>query len=785
MLIGQRLLIIICILNSFLATAQIAHDGILDLRSADLSKQSIKLDGEWEFFWDELLEPEQITKKGKIIPFPSLWNDLEIDGKKLQRFGYATYRLKILLPQDRSYYTLHVEDMFSSFRLYVNGELVYKNGVVAKNREDYIPEWKPDYIPLRHLKDTSEIVLQIANFDHRKGGINQSLEIGETDFMKDEELEILSYDLILTGSLFMGGLFLLGLFLFGHHDKAILFFSVFCITYSYRIIGSDYYTLHHLIGGSWHVLARLEYISLFISVFLFSKFVYRNYPDEIKPIYFKILNTICITFSVATIILPANIFTHFTNPFLVVLVVYLLLTMRIYLGAFLKKKLGSTYALISTCVVITIFLYSIMVFLGILPEWSAATFWGYVLFFFSQSLILSFRFAYFLKFERDRAEKASQIKSEFLSTISHEIRTPMNAVIGLTNFLLEDKPKASQLETLNTLKFSAKNLLVIINDILDFSKIEAKKIVFENRPVNIHELMSSLKRVFLPAVNAKKLDLVFNIDADIPELILCDPTRTSQILTNLINNAVKFTNAGSITVNLQVINKNKEEVEVRFEVRDTGIGIEIGKLSAIFESFTQASSSTTREFGGTGLGLTITRQLLQLQGVELLVESDEGKGSVFYFIQVFEIAQKPAERGVQHFEPVIPESKQPDSNPSKLLVVEDNEVNIMVVKKFLKKWGFEIIIAKNGKEALEKYQADSEIALILMDLQMPVMDGYEASRKFRSLGVTKPIIALTASALMEDQIKIKNAGMDDYVTKPFDPEILHQKISQYINRKPI
>jgi signal transduction histidine kinase/ActR/RegA family two-component response regulator len=779
---GRLFLLFLLTMIANLALSQNAYKGVIDLRSIDFETQSVNLDGEWEFYWNQLLEPDEIQNPGKLVSFPSLWNDLE--GVKISNFGYATYRLKIVLPPNDAAYTLHVEDMFSSFNLFVNGVLVYKNGTVAKTREEYQPEWKPDFIPLRNLNDTSTIVLQIANFDHRNGGIKQSLVLGKSDYMKDQELEILSYDLILTGSLCMGGLFLLGLYLFGHHDKAILYFSMFCIVYSYRIIGTHYYILHHLINASWYVLSRLEYISLFMSVFLFSKFVFRLYPNELKTIYFRILHTICLSFSLVALAFPAWVFSYLTSPFIVVLIIYLILTMRVYIGAYLNKRLGSKYALMSTGVVIVIFLYSISVYFGVLPEWNGAIFWVSILFFISQSLMLSFRFAFSLKLERDRAEIASKAKSEFLSTMSHEIRTPMNAVIGLTNILLEEGPKTSQLETLNTLKFSAKNLLVIINDILDFSKIEANKIQFESVKVDIEELLMSLKRIFQPIVRDKNLEFIFNIDPNAPSHILCDPTRTSQVLTNLINNAVKFTNEGSITVNLKVIKKEVEKVTLKFEVVDTGIGIEQHKLSEIFESFTQASSSSNRQFGGTGLGLTITRQLLRLQGSDLYVESKVGKGSVFYFHQIFEVVTA-SETITNVPEPIrINLSEARIDDAITIMVVEDNLVNILVANKFLNRWGFKTVIAKNGQEAIDKYQSEVNIQLILMDLQMPVMDGYEATKQLRKMGVTIPIIALTASALMEEEVKARNAGMDDIVTKPFDPDQILKKITESLAKNP-
>jgi len=327
---------------------------------------------------------------------------------------------------------------------------------------------------------------------------------------------------------------------------------------------------------------------------------------------------------------------------------------------------------------------------------------------------------------------------------------------------------------LNTLRFSAQNLLVIINDILDLSKIEAQKIEFEKRPVNLYELAKSLKRIFSPIAKQKGIHLNIDFDMRVPPFILCDPTRISQILTNLINNAVKFTKQGGVDVIVEQVEKVGDQITLLFKVKDSGIGIPQEKIETIFDSFTQASSNTTREFGGTGLGLTITKKLLQLQGVTLQLESEVGVGTTFSFEQTFEVSTK--EQIIAQLDPVKP---LPLKLEGEILLVEDNQINVMVAKKFLHKWGVSVTVAENGQEAVELTHTRN-FDLILMDLQMPVMDGYQATKALRARGLKTPIIALTASALLDEQNKIFNAGMDDFVIKPFDPDELLAKIIKYI-----
>ncbi len=751
-----------------------ANKGLLHIQQNDLTEKSVKLDGEWEFFWNQLLLPNEITKKGQYIQFPSLWNDQIIDGQNLSGKGFATYRLQLILPPSSKEYMLHVEDMYSSFALYFNGELILKNGQPDTSESTYTPQWKPDFVELRHVKDTNELVLQIANFNHYKGGSSESISIGHYSYMKSEQNQILAYDLILTGSLAMGGLFFLGLYFFGHHDKAILYFSMFCIVYSYRIFGFGYYALHQLIDMPWHIGIRLEYISLFISTYLFGKFVEKLYPGEIHRAVIMPIYLITLTFSVSVLILPAFIFTRLVTPFFFVLIIYLGVAIVSYIKAFKKRLIGSEYALLSTGVVFMVFIYNILVYFHWAPYWIAVSFWGYVLFFFSQSLILSFRFAYFLKTERDRAEIASQAKTDFLSTISHEIRTPLNAVVGISHLLLQEKPRDDQYENLTSLKFSAEHLTSLINDILDYNKLESGNVEFEEMDVNLIELGKRIHQSYLAKAMEKGLKLQFDYHHDINQSLILDATRMSQILNNLIDNAIKFTAEGEVKLMFDLITEDKDGQVIKFEIIDNGIGIPLEKLELIFERFTQASSSTTREYGGSGLGLSIVKKLLELQGVGIQVTSKVGEGTSFHFTQQFPFGTGPVL-------PVIMDDSTNDEGllGKKILLVEDNKMNVLVAGKFLKNWGIEYEVAENGKIAVKKASSNN-YDLILMDLQMPEMDGYEAAKIIRASGNNTPIMALTASALIRVQENIHSSGMDDFITKPFDPKELKRKILKNI-----
>lgn len=383
--------------------------------------------------------------------------------------------------------------------------------------------------------------------------------------------------------------------------------------------------------------------------------------------------------------------------------------------------------------------------------------------------------------EKEKAEQKAAIKAKFLSTMSHEIRTPMNAVIGLSNILLQENPRGDQLNNLNTLKFSADLLLSLINDILDYSKIEAGKISLEKIDFNLHQLIQNNRNALDIKAKEKGLNLLVNINPEVPTWVAGDQIRLSQILTNLVGNAIKFTMEGQVEIKLDPIPSNGSTVGVRFSVTDTGIGIPSNKFEQIFNSFSQAEANTTRRFGGTGLGLSITKKLLELQDSRIQLESEVGKGSCFFFDLYF----SPAKTARSTAAPLAldPFDVAEDFDNARILLVEDNKINVMVAKKFLSRWNLKVDVAYNGQEAIDEIKA-RDYELVLMDLNMPVMDGYEATASIRAMDDPKyralPIIALSASAISDYRSKAIEVGMDEFVTKPFNPRELYDVLYRFI-----
>ena len=378
--------------------------------------------------------------------------------------------------------------------------------------------------------------------------------------------------------------------------------------------------------------------------------------------------------------------------------------------------------------------------------------------------------------QKEKVELASKARSKFLATVSHELRTPLNAINGITYLLLQENPKPSQLEYLKSLEFSGNYLLNFINDILEINRLESNKVSNEKINFNIVELAENIKTSFNEFISENNIDFRTNIDSSINYNLIGDQTKLSQVLINLLNNAIKFSKNGIVWLTIKKSFETKDEVVLFFEIKDNGIGIPLDKQDSIFDSFSQGSVEINRTFGGTGLGLSIVKKILEIMGSQITLSSDGKSGSTFSFSINFKKSNTIT--NTDNSEPVL----EIDTSNKKILLVEDNKINQMITQKMLDRKNIACVIIDNGEDAIEHMRTNS-YDLILMDVHLPGINGTEATAEIRKFNSTIPIIALTAISLNENREMLLSFGMNDVITKPFLPEKFYEIVIQYLTNK--
>lgn len=769
----MHFLLLVSIATSFLCfrsgyTQTIAHDGVIDLREYSFEDNSrVSLDGEWGFYWEKLISPDQTSssQRTSFVEFPHLWNDF----KELDNLGYATYRLTVLLPESHPPLAINIPDTYSSYKMFINREEVARNGNVADNAEDHIPKWVNKSVSLDQFNGQPlELVFQVANFEHSKGGIWRSPIIGSEAGFIASRTNKNGFIILITGGIIMGGLFFFGLYTFGRHDKAILYFSLFCFVYCYRLVGAEPYTLHMFFPDlPWWFTTKLEYLSMFLSAPLFGLFVKSLYPQEVHDRVIQVFNAYYFILCLVIIVTPAIIYTRLLDLFFLPTAAYIIYSSVIFASALRNKRDGAVFAVSSTFVIFFVFVHTRLEFNGIVEERLYIDFFGYILFFVLQSLILSFRFANSLTLAKEEAESALMVKSHFLSAMGHELRTPLNAVIGLSELLVGSKSEEEKTKFAKTIKTSGESLLGIINNILDFSKIESDKVEAEHEPVHIPMLLADIIKILGSLADQEKISLSFKFDDSLSSHFETDPIRLRQVLINLIGNAIKFTDKGDISVEVSLTEaySDSNKIQALFVVRDSGIGIPEEKMPLLFDRFTQLDADRNRKYGGSGLGLAISKRIVESMGGKIWVESKVSEGSSFFFTIDVQKARRPNKDFKNNSSADNGESL---NGSGSILVVEDNKINQTVVLKVLERLGVKADVANNGFEALDKVQ-EKDYDLIFMDMEMPGMDGIEATQKIKTLKnlPSQPVIvAMTANVTSEDKLRCFEAGMQDFISKP-------------------
>jgi len=813
--------------------------GVLDLRGWDFEQQgTLSLEGEWEFYWGQLLSPQELVpyqgtdlsgeeKRDRgYLTVPGLWNGREIqhEGKnlKLSGQGYATYRLTVLTKATDRILGLKILDFATSYRLWVNNKLVAANGQVGRTPGETVPQAFPLLVTFAQPTEQIELVLQVANFSHQKGGIWTDIKLGTLEQVQKLREQAVTKNYFFTGGLLLMAVYHLGLYLLRRKDPSPFYCSMLCLLIAIRTATTgETFLLNIWPTLSWSTLYLLQYLSYYIAIPVFVQFIYLLFPQETKGSLVKASWLIAILFSLPVLFRPAYVYSKYIIWYEIYTILILLYVLIVILGlALYRKREGAGFFLLGTAAIIFKVINDILVANDVYyGPYIVDT--GLFVFIFCQTMVLSARFSRSFATveklsdelqeamgqlesvnrtledkvqERTReleqaiiaANAANQAKSDFLAMISHELRTPLHGLLGMTELLQESPLQERQKAYTAAMKSSGEMLLEIINDLLDYSRIEEGKLALESKAFLLSATLQNVVELTENRAKAKGLRFCFTADPGLPEMIIGDPLRFKQVLLNLLGNAVKFTPQGRIDLKVGLKEMEAGSPWLYCEVRDTGIGIQESARPRLFKPFSQVDPSKTREFGGTGLGLSIAKRLVEMMGGEIDYQSQVRQGSVFWFampIKTVDGGSLCMEAGGERQDETGAGIQTFRYQPAPLLVVEDNPVNRMLLLGQLERLGLKGEAVSSAQEALEAI-GKTNYALILMDCRMPGMDGYDTTRAIRrreeSLGGHIPIIACTASAAPGERERVTEAGMDDILVKPVRLQELYQVLLRWL-----
>jgi signal transduction histidine kinase/CheY-like chemotaxis protein len=796
------------------------QNGSIDLRAVDLTREDpISLDGSWEFHPGVFLVGDghdKLSGEPAHLNVPGSWNAFTMPGgTSMGALGFGSYRLRILL-QSRRPVAFRVGEVGTAYRLICNGKLVGGQGVPAETADLAQPRTQPATFFFEPASGEIEVIVHVANFHYRKGGLWHSVQFGDAARVVDAHLKREWLDLFLLAVLAVLGVYHLGFVAVAR--RPTVFFGLFCADIAVRESVTDSKILLTVFPAiPFEALIKIEYLTFIVSVPLFALYLHSVFAPHFRREAVRVTVWIGSAYSLIILLLPARFYTITVVYYQLYTVGFILYSVYAAVMALRAGRVGSRPVLLSGLVVAAAVVNDILHtnhWINTTGNLAAIAVSAFVLgqarvlanmiglsFGTTRRLTLKLRQknkqlgnlnsqlsqlksgleeqvmqrTAQLEDAMEKAEEAAWSKSMFLATMSHELRTPLHSIIGFADLMTSEDFRADTARNyIGIMGSNARHLLQIVNDILDYSKLEAGKLEIDSISFSLRDVCQNVvnSQGFSAAKNGNVLSL--QIDSDVPDGFKGDPMRLAQILINLVSNAIKFTENGDVELRVELVSRAEDQYEIRFVVKDSGIGIQPGDLKRIFERFGQADTGIARKYGGTGLGLPIVQMLLKAMNSELLVESTLGSGSRFHFVLKLSDA---------HSFVVTPAASrgETDLEGLRVLLVDDNELNRMLAETMLQKWKVVVDSAADGAQAVQM-ALGVPYDIILMDLQMPVMDGFEASLRLREMGVTAPILALSAASVAEVRQRAVAHGMNDFIGKPFQQMDLHDKIKEYSGR---
>lgn len=791
-----------------------ARDGKMDLSAWNPDKGGlVKLDGEWDFYWKKLLFPQDfpsmdLPAKTRGFHLPGVWNQL--DGSRGQ--GYATFRLMLKLKDVNGPLYLKIPEMPTAHQLWVNGELISAAGRVSATPEGARPWVIPGIKRIKAAGTSMELVLQVSNFHHKDGGVWRSFELGGDRHLFQLREAPLLFDMFIFGSLLMMGGYHLGLFFLRKTEKAPLYFGVFCLCIGFRslMVGQRIAYMYFPEAG-FELLQKIEFLCLFASCPAFCLFFHHLFPREVNKAFHRIALAVGLAYGAATLAFHVGIYSRLAIGFQ--LAALGLSGYIFYVApAVIRRRREGAFLFLCGYVLFFITIINDTLYTHLLVPTRNLIHFGVFLLVLFQAIALSKKFAgAFVRIEDMTEElkkknqdllKMDRLKDQFLANTSHELKTPLHGIIGIAESMMDGAAGAAddlQKKNLSMIIASGRRLFGLINDLLDFSRMKQTGGELEMSPVDVKAVVEVVSAISMPLIQHKHLSLTTAIPDSLP-LVAADENRLQQILFNLVGNAVKFTPSGEIRIEASLEPDPLGPGRVNITVSDTGIGIAEKDQERIFEEFEQVDGSVAREFRGAGLGLAITRKLVQLHGGDITLKSAPGKGSAFSFplpVAQHQDAYHPKKQVLERnrlkvsseesalVETFAPAGVAETSTPLRtVLMVDDEPVNLQVVYNQLTLNGYRVLMAGDGMEALE-ILADETPDLVLLDVMMPKMNGFEVCAKIRETFdyYDLPVIILTAKNQMSDLITGLKNGANDYLTKPFHKEELLARMDAHIHAK--